>query len=76
MSRMIQEIFRNGSLNHLPARVIEARVVVEFAEESITPSNRRRGIVHFGMFAPPDGKWTTDEEIERVKKSWNAKLDE
>ena len=78
MSLTIQGTYKNGtvSLDRLPEGVREARVVVEFAEQPPEPSSRRRGIVYFGMFTPPNGQFTTDEEIERVKKSLNVKLDE
>ena len=78
MSQRIQGTYKNGaiSLDRLPEGVAEARVVVEFSEQR-TPdrSIRRRGIAHSGIFAPPDGRFTTDEALEQVKKSWNAKLD-
>ena len=80
MSQIIQGTYKNGtiSLDRLPEGVAEARVIVEFVENhSATPDRptRRRGITYFGIFAPPDGRFTSDEELEQVKKSWNAKLD-
>ena len=80
MSQIIQGTYKNGtiSLDRLPEGVAEARVVVEFVENhSATPDRptRRRGITYFGIFAPPNGQFTSDEELEQVKKSWNAKLD-
>jgi len=80
MSQTIQGTYKNGtiSLDRLPEGVSEARVVVEFVEQrppASEPGSRRRGITYFGIFAPPDGGFTSVEEIERVRKSWNAKLD-
>jgi hypothetical protein len=80
MSRIIQGTYKNGAifLDHLPDGVGEARVAVEFLEQgegAPKESARRRGIAHFGMFAPADGQFTSDEELEEVKKSWNVKLD-
>jgi hypothetical protein len=80
MSQTIQGTYKNGiiSLDRLPEGVAEARVIVEFVEQpSNTPERptRRRGITYFGMFTPPDGQLTSDEELEKAKKSWNAKLD-
>jgi len=80
MSQIIKGTYKNGSisLDRLPEGVAEARVIVEFVDQparSMEQSTRRRGIAHFGMFAQADGKYTRDEELENVKKSWNAKLD-
>jgi hypothetical protein len=52
--------------------VTEARVVVEFVAPRREPS-RGRGIAYFGMFAPVDGVFTSDEDIEAVKKSLNPR---
>lgn len=78
MSQTIQGTYKNGKvlLDRLPDGVTEARVAVEFSEQRLEQTNRRRGIARFGMFAPADGQFTTDDEIERVKKSFSAKLDE
>jgi hypothetical protein len=81
MSQTIKGTYKNGtiSLDRLPEGVAEARVLVEFVEQPTSASSegaRRRGIVHFGMFAPADGRFTSDDDLEQVKKSWNAKLDE
>jgi hypothetical protein len=80
MSQIIHGTYKNGtiSLDRLPEGVGEARVVVEFVEQPMPASERttrRRGISYFGMFAPPDGQFTSDHELEGAKKSWNAKLD-
>jgi hypothetical protein len=80
MSQTIPGTYKNGniSLDRLPEGVVEARVVVEFVDQpSPAParSARRRGVSYFGMFAPPDGRFTSDEELQRTKKSWNARLD-
>ena len=80
MSHTIQGTYKNGSisLDRLPEGVAEARVIVEFLEEPARKpdhSTRRRGIARFGMFAPPDERFTSDEELAQVKKSWNAKLE-
>jgi hypothetical protein len=81
MSQTIQGTYKNGtiSLDRLPEGVAEARVVVEFVEQpprAPERSTRRRGITFYGMFAPSNGQFTSDEELERVKKSWNAKPDD
>ena len=79
MSQTIQGAYKNGvvSLDCLPEGVTEARVKVDFSED-LAPKlfNRARGIAYFGMFAPADGQFTSDESIEEVKKSLNPKLDE
>jgi hypothetical protein len=78
MSQTIQGTYKNGTilLDRLPEGVAEARVVVEFVDKHAPKrATRRRGITYFGMFAPSDRQFTSDEELERVKKSWNAKLD-
>ena len=77
MSQTIQGTYKNGSisLDRLPEGVAEARVIVEFVEEQrggAERSGRRRGIAHYGIFAPADGRFTGDEELERVKKAWNC----
>jgi len=76
MSQTIHGTYKNGTvlLDRLPEGVTEARVVVEQSKQEQKP--RKRGILRFGMFAPPDGQYTSDEDLERMKKSWNAKLDE
>jgi hypothetical protein len=78
MSQTISGTYKNGaiSLDRLPEGVAEARVVVEFVEQPASEqSARRRGTAYFGMFAPPDRRFTSDEELEQVKKSWNANRD-
>ena len=78
MSQTIQGTYKNGKilLDRLPDGVTEARVAVQFSGQQLEQTNRRRGIAIFGMFAPADGQFTTDDEIERVKKPFSAKLDE
>jgi hypothetical protein len=78
MSQTIQGTYKNGaiSLDRQPEGIAEARVVVEFLDKRASqPPIRRRGIAHFGIFAPPDGRFTSDKELQEVKKSWNEKLD-
>ena len=79
MSISITGTYQNGQvkLDTIPEGIERARVTVEFVEQ-LAPlkAERQRGIVHFGMFAPPDGHFTSDEELERIKKSWNAKMDD
>ena len=80
MSQTIPGTYKNGtiSLDHLPEGIAEARVIVEFVDQPARPpegSTRRRGIAYFGMFAPPDGKFTSDNDLEAAKKAWNPKLD-
>jgi hypothetical protein len=72
MSQTIQGTYKNGSisLDRLPEGIAEARVVVEFFEQQVPKQlTRRRGIAFSGMFAPPDGQFTTDEELDEAKKS-------
>jgi hypothetical protein len=60
MPQLIEGYYRDGkvSLDRLPEGVSEVRVRVEFVNE---PNNqRRRGVAHFGIFAPSDGKYTTN----------------
>ncbi len=79
MSQTIEGTYRNGvvSLDRLPDGVTEARVAVAFVDPPRAGrTGRRRGIAHFGMFAPADGAFTSDDELERVKKSWNPRPDE
>ena len=73
MSQTITGTYKNGtvSLDHLPEGVTEARVVVDFVDEP--DRKRRRGTLKFGMFAKPDRAFTSDEDIESVKKSWNRR---
>ncbi len=68
MSRTIHGTYKNGmvSLDHLPEGVTEARVVVDFVDEKI---EARRGALKFGMFAKPDLPFTSDADIDAVKKS-------
>jgi hypothetical protein len=71
MSQTILGTYKNGtiSLDRLPEGVTEARVVVGFVDE---PSTRRiRGAIKFGMFTNSDRPFTSDEDLEAVKKSWN-----
>jgi hypothetical protein len=80
MNQTIQGTYKNGTilLDRLPEGVAEARVVVEFVEQpSPAPErvSRRRGVASFGMFAPSNGHFTNDHELQETKKSWNAKLD-
>lgn len=79
MSQTINGTYKNGVvvLDRLPADVNETRVAVVFAvRASEEPMGRRRGIARFGIFAPADGNFTSDEELERVKRSWNVTTDE
>ena len=71
MSLTIQGTYKNGtvSLDHLPEGVREARVAVSFAD----PQEQRRGVQKFGMFAKRDRPFTTDADIDAVKKSWNGR---
>ncbi len=73
MSQTINGTYKNGTvlLDHLPEGVTEARVVVDFVEQPQT--DRRRGALKFGMFAKPDRPFTSDEDIDAVKKSWNTR---
>jgi hypothetical protein len=83
MSLSITGTYQNGQikLDTIPHGIERARVTVEFEEQPTptpegVPPARHRGIAHFGMFAPADGTFTTDEDLERVKKSWNTATDE
>ena len=71
MSRTIHGTYKNGTvlLDHLPEGVIEARVVVDFVDD--TKPERQRGTLKFGMFAKSDRFLTSDEDIDAVKKSRN-----
>jgi hypothetical protein len=69
MGLTIQGTYKNGtvSLDRLPEGVDEARVAVSFEASS----ERRRGVLKFGMFAKPDKPFTSDADVEAVKKSLN-----
>ena len=73
MSQTIGGTYKNGtvSLDHLPEGVTEARVVVDFVDAS--NHGRRRGVLKFGMFTKPDRPFTSDEDIDAVRKSWNRR---
>ena len=73
MSLTIQGIYKNGqiSLDRLPEGVTEARVVVDFIDRK--NAGQSRGAIKFGMFAKPDRPFTSDEDLETVKKSWNRR---
>jgi len=75
MSHIIHGTYKNGmvSLDYLPEGVTEARVVVDFVDN---PKQGRRGALKFGMFAKPDHPFTSDEDIDAVKKSWNRRDEE
>jgi hypothetical protein len=73
MSQTINGTYKNGtvSLDHPPAGVTESRVVVDFVDQP--KPDGRRGMLKFGMFAKPDRPFTSDEDIDAVKNSWNAR---
>jgi hypothetical protein len=71
MSQTIGGTYKNGVvvLDHPPRGVNESRVVVEFVDEAAETG--QRGALKFGMFAKPARPFTSDEDIDAVKKSWN-----
>lgn len=76
MNQTIEGVYKSGviSLDRLPEGVTEARVVVEFVEQTAPPPRRRGGLT-FGMFAKPGGRFTSDEDLDAVKTSWNRGLE-
>ena len=79
MNQTIEGTYKDGVvvLDRLPEDVAEARVAVVFVRRGREePTGRRRGIARLGIFAPAEGNFTSDEELDRAKGSWNATTDE